>query len=291
VPWRLEVESRVAGTRDYFLHVLEIGDEQDTMMSEVSLIEQDTSLVGVRIALAETETVEVYFSRWGTLSARVKFEEEALEYLPTEIDTTLELGGRGDLNLDGRVSITDVIYLILGARENPDEERFDFNRDGGYSMDDAIALILYIRKRATWGFLAAASEPLNFTAEERKYIWSMLERLNLSDSERSQALALLGPPSLAKELALQQNSPNPFNPSTTISYSLPNGPLLQTRVEIYNLRGQMVRVLVDEVKEPGVYHVFWDGTDSQGREVPSGVYFYRLKAGSLSRVRKMIVLR
>ena len=291
VPWRLEVESGVAETRDYFLHVLEITDEQDTEMSEVSLTGQDTSLVGVRIASAETGTVEVYFSRHGTLSARVKFEEQELEYLPTEIDTTLELGGRGDLNGDGRVSITDVIYLILGARENPDDESLDFDSDGTCTLEDAVALLRHIRKRATWGFLASAPQPLDLSAGQRNYVWSVLASLGLSEGERSQALALLGPPAAAQGSALQQNSPNPFNPSTTISYSLPEGPALQARVEIFNLRGQSVRLLVDEVKEPGVYHLFWDGTDSQGRDVPSGIYFYRLKAGEQTRVRKMIVLR
>ncbi|MEA2062727.1 MAG: hypothetical protein U9P14_03420, partial [Gemmatimonadota bacterium] len=73
VPWRLEVEAPKGPTRDYFLHVLEIGDEEDTRMSEVSLIEQDTSLVGVRITPAGSSPIEVLFSRRGIMDARIKF--------------------------------------------------------------------------------------------------------------------------------------------------------------------------------------------------------------------------
>lgn len=103
--------------------------------------------------------------------------------------------------------------------------------------------------------------------------------------------SLMGGSRSPRSFALYQNSPNPLNPSTTISYSIPEGAAVETRLEIYNIRGQIVRILVDKVQEPGVYHVFWDGADSQGKEVPSGVYFYRLRAGERSRMRKMVVLR
>ena len=98
-------------------------------------------------------------------------------------------------------------------------------------------------------------------------------------------------PEKPRALALYQSSPNPLNPSTTISYAITESAGLETRLEVYNLRGQIVRILVDKVQEPGVYQVFWDGADSQGKEVPSGVYFYRLRAGERSRMRKMVVLR
>ncbi len=91
--------------------------------------------------------------------------------------------------------------------------------------------------------------------------------------------------------ALYQNSPNPLNPSTTISYAIPESAGLQTRLEIFNLRGQIVRMLVNKFHQPGVYQLFWDGTDNQGRKVPSGVYLYMLRTGSLAKVRKMVVLR
>lgn len=88
---------------------------------------------------------------------------------------------------------------------------------------------------------------------------------------------------------LLQNYPNPFNASTKISYRLTEA--AATSLEIFNLRGELVRSLVNEVQSPGSYQVDWDGTDSEGREVSSGLYFYRLTSGEVSQTQKMSLLR
>lgn len=96
---------------------------------------------------------------------------------------------------------------------------------------------------------------------------------------------------LPKAFALNQNYPNPFNPSTTIFYSIPDGESISTKLEIYNIRGQLVSTLVSGVKAPGYYQVMWDGTDRNGMRVTSGVYFYRLTAGDFMQTRKMVILK
>ena len=100
-------------------------------------------------------------------------------------------------------------------------------------------------------------------------------------------------PSLPKSFSLAQNSPNPFNPSTSIQYEIPPEiNAVPVRLEIYGLRGQKVSVLVDHTSQPaGTYTVHWDGKDSYGRPVSSGVYFYRLKAGDFVATRKMVLLK
>ena len=96
--------------------------------------------------------------------------------------------------------------------------------------------------------------------------------------------------------SLKQNYPNPFNPSTTLPFSLKvqgstfKGPI-HTTLKIYNILGQLVRTLVDEEKLPGRYEVVWDGKDDRGKEVTSGVYFYRLESSGSTETRKMILLR
>jgi len=86
------------------------------------------------------------------------------------------------------------------------------------------------------------------------------------------------------EYSLAQNYPNPFNPITSIQYSvISDQSLPHITLKIFNLLGQEVRTLVDEVKEPGYYTVTWDGRDEFGAEAASGVYFYRLTAGGASR--------
>jgi len=91
------------------------------------------------------------------------------------------------------------------------------------------------------------------------------------------------------ETALQGNYPNPFNPETTLSYTLKDAS--PVRLEIYNSKGQLVRTLVNESQASGRYHVLWNGKDDRNNPVSSGVYLYRLTAGTYSRSRKMILMQ
>jgi hypothetical protein len=93
---------------------------------------------------------------------------------------------------------------------------------------------------------------------------------------------------------LGQNMPNPFNPMTRIEYGVPRvgtpGPV-PVQINIYDVKGRHVRRLVHGTQEPGVYTTLWDGRDDRGTAVHSGVFFYRLQAGSTTRTRKMVLLR
>jgi hypothetical protein len=88
---------------------------------------------------------------------------------------------------------------------------------------------------------------------------------------------------------LLQNHPNPFNPATTIEYSLATGSLV--RLDIYNLRGRLVRELVNARQEPGRYRVLWDGRDNGGRSMASGAYVYRLEAGNFLSIKRMTLVK
>jgi len=91
-----------------------------------------------------------------------------------------------------------------------------------------------------------------------------------------------------KNFVLEQNYPNPFNPSTTLRYGLPKPCLVH--LEIYNLLGQKVRTLVDRRQPAGMYTIQWDGRTDSGAHLPSGVYLFRLRAGSFVAVRKMVLV-
>ena len=93
------------------------------------------------------------------------------------------------------------------------------------------------------------------------------------------------------------NYPNPFKPSgagrspaTTISFSLSEN-TKDVKIEIYNIKGQKIKTLVNEKLPPGEHSVIWDGRDSNSNRVSSGIYFYKLKAGRYQRVRKMLLLK
>jgi hypothetical protein len=75
---------------------------------------------------------------------------------------------------------------------------------------------------------------------------------------------------------LEQNYPNPFNPTTNIHYQVPvNARII---IKIYNILGQDIRTLIEKQQEAGNYHIQWDGKDQRGNLVPTGLYFYQMKA-------------
>jgi hypothetical protein len=88
---------------------------------------------------------------------------------------------------------------------------------------------------------------------------------------------------------LTGNFPNPFNPVTTIRFSIEN--VGNVNINVYNVRGQHVRTLVNGVYSAGSHSVVWNGTDDSGRSVGSGIYFYRMTTGDYSAVRRMMLLK
>jgi len=115
---------------------------------------------------------------------------------------------------------------------------------------------------------------------------------------------------IPEEFTLLQNYPNPFNPSTTIEFGVPNlysplegtppfnSPLeggqrgVSVTLKIFNIRGQVVRELVNETLPPGRHSVVWNGHDDFGRPAASGIYFYQLRAGNdIQQVRKLTLMK
>ncbi|MFA7056669.1 MAG: chitobiase/beta-hexosaminidase C-terminal domain-containing protein [Candidatus Cloacimonadales bacterium] len=88
---------------------------------------------------------------------------------------------------------------------------------------------------------------------------------------------------------LTGNYPNPFNPETTISYNLRDAG--QVTLDIYNLKGQLVKTLVNERQTAGAHSIVWNGKDEGNRSVSSGVYFYKMRNGKFSSTKKMILMK
>jgi hypothetical protein len=92
-----------------------------------------------------------------------------------------------------------------------------------------------------------------------------------------------------QEYRLDHNYPNPFNPSTTIRYSIPRQG--QVTLRVFDVIGREVATLVQLVQPAGAYEVVWNGTDDSAMPVSTGVYFYRLQVGSFTKTEKMILLK
>ena len=98
--------------------------------------------------------------------------------------------------------------------------------------------------------------------------------------------------SLPNQCRLFYNYPNPFNGTTEIRYEIADCRCPSpTILKIYNILGQEVKTLLDQVQEPGYYTVTWDGRDKLGQEVPTGIYFYRLTAGDYAENRRMVLMK
>ena len=115
-------------------------------------------------------------------------------------------------------------------------------------------------------------------------------RIDVEDEDGRRTLFKTEPVILAPlSFMLHQNHPNPFNPSTAISFAIPETGAVSLR--IYDASGRLVRVLVDERRDAGRYHEVWDGYDVAGSRVASGIYFYSLAAGKAKMTRKMVLLK
>jgi hypothetical protein len=103
----------------------------------------------------------------------------------------------------------------------------------------------------------------------------------------------VGASKVPTRFALHQNYPNPFNPETVIRFDIPQvrGKQVRVRISIYNTAGQLVRVLMNEQRKPGIHEVTWDGRDGFGNSVSSGVYFYIISAGDFFSTKKMVLLK
>ena len=96
-------------------------------------------------------------------------------------------------------------------------------------------------------------------------------------------------PDMPRDVALLGAVPNPFNPQTQVRFELPSAQ--HALLQVFDVQGRLVRVLVDGVRPAGRNQARWDGRDRQGRAVASGTYFARLRSGDAQQVRSMVLVR
>ncbi len=96
-------------------------------------------------------------------------------------------------------------------------------------------------------------------------------------------------PSLPVKFVLNDNYPNPFNPQTNISFTVPSSGNIN--LTVYNITGQRVATLVDGYQHSGEHNVQWNGLDQNGNQVSSGIYFYSLKTDASSMTKSMVLLK
>jgi len=201
----------------------------------------------------------------------------------------------GDVTGNGTIDISDVISIVsivLGQKTPTAQEAAcaDINVDRKIDIFDILSSV---RKALGKSVMLAGAPEENLFLIDKVQLRKDLLALGAEPELIGNIFQLLSAqtPTLPKAFSLRQNSPNPFNPSTTISYSVPEDQSVQVSLKVYDLRGRLVCTLVNEERQPGTYSVFWDGRDESGQQVSSGVYLYRMRAGEFTQTRKMVLVK
>jgi hypothetical protein len=210
-------------------------------------------------------------------------------------------GSRGDLGVFGShpFSMAQPSYpkaleqSVMGGKTiltweknpEPDVEYYAVYRDT--IQEFTPALLNFVQ------FVSAADTNFSETFQEGRYyrisaVDSMLYGSGYSDAVMPDATAV-GDGPLSFRFELRQNTPNPFNPITMISYEIDRAGFVS--LAVYDVAGRLVKRLVNERRDAGSYREQWNGTSETGGSVASGVYFCRLKAGDHVKTMKMILLR
>ena len=150
---------------------------------------------------------------------------------------------------------------------------YNLNINAGIKADNGVHKVVYL----AFGFEAINSPATRALLMQRIVDWMLPYAAGVDDQ---------GLPGVLRPLA---NTPNPFNPRTQIDFQLATaGPV---KLEIFDVRGRLVRVLEDGRREAGANQVVWDGLDQAGQQAPSGTYMCRLEAGGQTVAHKMMLVR
>ncbi|UCE18246.1 MAG: VCBS repeat-containing protein [Gemmatimonadota bacterium] len=195
----------------------------------------------------------------------------------------------GDVDCNGGIDVLDVLAVVnhilasaplLGGPL----DRADCNGDGGVDILDALGIINVILG------LGECSPSLKPIVNPNVVYYCESLKHYLSTEDFNQFMLLVKTKvRIPTEYHLSQNYPNPFNSETTIHFAVPR--MSHIFLAIYNIRGEIVKMLVNNTKEAGNHSVRWNGSNEHDQKVSSGVYFYRIVTGNFTDTKKMILLR
>ncbi len=240
----------------YVVHIIDTLPHTSVIIAAGELKMPDGAILPsgfVEVPLNLTNGNNIY-----SFEAEINFDSEILQYQSIEFSTALS----GFVKQSNSVANS---LIIVGASTSP-----------GITAGNYAKIKFSLKP--------------NVSAEDTKIILSKL-RLNENAVAVNSDTALIstinnipGDVSLPAEYSLAQNYPNPFNPSTTINYDLPEAS--HVTLKIFNVMGELVQVLTDEEKPAGYHH-----TDFNAAGLSSGIYFYRISAGSFTDIKKMILVK
>jgi len=203
---------------------------------------------------------------FGELVSEINFDTTEVNQ---KIEQIVTLSNTGDLPL--------AIYTIQLSTETGS---FHLIADSTYTIEGGSEVDIAIEYAPKQAGIHTGALYIESNDEENSKV--TLELLGVATSSQTAIDDLTGLPT---EFILHQNYPNPFNPSTTVKYDLPKES--QVTLTIYNITGQKIATLVNDVQSAGYHEVIWNGANIHGQKVSSGVYFLRMQAGQFIRTISM----
>ncbi|MCK9310434.1 MAG: T9SS type A sorting domain-containing protein, partial [Candidatus Cloacimonetes bacterium] len=243
-----------------------------------------------------------------------QLEEEA-DYLPYAVDGVYRLADKVDtqaVNTSAYLSAklaqySEVSSTTTSLIRNYLVKENIYNKDYQNAIDniqlaisnpasEADSLLAVMDLEIVLHLAAMESSKRPAVTNYQQYVYPNLQVFNTKHEEHwEQLYALLDKKPATEEIPIPSvpliatNYPNPFNPSTTIAFSIPT--TYNTKLSVYNIKGQKVKELINNELASGYHKIIWDGRDKNNRGVSSGIYFFRLQSGGKVSVRKAMLMK
>ena len=203
---------------------------------------------------------------------------------------------REDVNGDGMVNIQDLVFVAINL-DKQGENAADINTDGLVNIQDLVLVAVALGEDGAAAPSLSTDSLVGISTADVQGWLSQAQQMNRTDPRARKGVLFLGQllaALLPQETTLLANYPNPFNPETWIPYQLAKP--ADVNVSIYTTDGALVRTLALGHQATGVYQsrgraAYWDGRNTLGEPVASGVYFYTLTAGEFTATRRMLILK
>jgi hypothetical protein len=215
------------------------------------------------------------------------YDSPSLPNIDQNIDLVMDLNGDNLFNYSKDIRSEDNFNGIWNLRINGGTKNRPILLNGileGLVPEDLVIALIDIQKRESfYDFVNDGVELVKDSGlpYDLKLVAGDIEYVNMTVQEILNNIPI--------EFSLGQNYPNPFNPITKINYTLPK--YAKVNVSIYNVLGQKVITLLDKKKEYGYHTLIWNGTNSFGKQMATGVYFAKMSSGKFTQTKKMLLLK
>ena len=261
----------------------------------------------IHFGLAQNSKVSELIIYWPSGIVQ-KLKDVKINQLLHVVEEGTEKIDTGDVNLDGKVNIIDLLIIVAHFGENPPSNlRYDTNKDGIVDLQDIVYVIEIIEEQsnAAPSVKSHIDKEINMVKllsdrdiELLSTFYEIIEEISTDITQITLVKQFLGkilnPLNGPLQSKLHTNYPNPFNPETWIPYQLANDSDITIR--IYNIKGEVIRTLYSGHKVSGYYinrvkAAYWNGQTDIGEKAASGVYFYELATPTFKQTRRLIIIK